>query len=62
MAVRILQEASDANVDQGFVLHLMGKDVSVRTVFTPPPLNITYCSRFTTSRAFTRKPFGAPKQ
>ncbi len=60
MAVRILQEASDANVDQGFFLHLMGKDVSVRIVFTPPPLNITYYSRVTTSRAFKRRPFWCP--
>lgn len=40
MTVRILQEASDANVDQGIAWNLMGKDALVRIVFTLPPLSI----------------------
>lgn len=35
MAVWILQEVSDAAVDQGSVLCLMGEDASVSIVFTP---------------------------
>ena len=44
IAVRILQEVSNANVDQGFDLCPTEKDALVRIVFTPLPLNTTYCT------------------
>lgn len=64
IAVRILQEVSDANVDQGFDLYPTEKDASVRIVFTPLPLNITYCTVLwrTCIEHSQRGHFGVPKQ